>query len=247
MNKFILVFVLSLLPVTSFASGSDSPLDKAKNDITDQASLQRGAKYFVNYCLSCHSASYMRYSRMAKDLGMSEDQVMANLMFAADKVGETMNVAMRKQDARNWFGTSAPDLSVVARSRGTDWLYTYLRSFYIDESRPFGVNNTVFKDVAMPDVLWALQGLQKPVYVKEKSHNSDEEHEVFKGFEIVQQGSMTKKEYDNTVRDLVNFIDYMGEPAQLQRKKVGPYVIIFLIIFLIVSYRMKKAFWKDIH
>ncbi|HKK05204.1 MAG: cytochrome c1 [Gammaproteobacteria bacterium] len=246
MKKYIIALIIAVLPVLGFASEGGAKLEKADVDLNDTASLQRGARLFVNYCLSCHSANYMRYSRMAKDLGLSDKQVANNLMFASDKVGSLMTIAMRPEESKNWFGNTPPDLSVEARARGADWLYTYLKSFYLDPSRPFGVNNVVFKDVAMPDVLWELHGLKEPIY---KEHKNPEGKIVKKvvGLKTVQPGTMTDVEYDRAVRDLVNFLVYMGEPAKLQRPYVGFGVLLFLALLFVVSYYLKKEYWKDIH
>jgi len=246
MKKIIIALLITLMPALGFAAGGGVHLDKADVDLTNQASLQNGAKLFVNYCLSCHSAAYMRYNRMAKDLGLSEEQVQNNLMFAADKVGETMTVAMPANDAKKWFGTKIPDLTVVARARGEDWLYTYLRTFYLDASRPWGVNNATFKDVGMPHVLWELEGLKQPVYEIHKDHEGNETKRIVR-YEMVQAGKMSEAEYDNAVRDLVNFMVYMGEPAKLSRYNIGVWVLLFLALLFVVSYAMKKEFWKDVH
>ena len=246
MKKIIIALLITLMPALGLAAGGGVHLDKADVDLTNQASLQNGAKLFVNYCLSCHSAAYMRYNRMAKDLGLSEEQVQDNLMFAADKVGETMTVAMPANDAKKWFGTKIPDLTVVARARGEDWLYTYLRTFYLDASRPWGVNNATFKDVGMPHVLWELEGLKQPVYEIHKDHEGNETKRIVR-YEMVQAGKMSEAEYDNAVRDLVNFMVYMGEPAKLSRYNIGVWVLLFLALLFVVSYAMKKEFWKDVH
>ncbi|WP_173059528.1 cytochrome c1 [Sulfurimicrobium lacus] len=214
-------------------------LDKAPYDLNDKASLQRGAKTFVNYCLSCHSASYMRYNRL-QDIGLTNDQIKDNLMFAAEKVGEPMNVAMKKEDAKVWFGATPPDLTVIARSRGADFLYTYLRGFYRDDTRPTGWNNTVFDKVGMPHVLYSLQGDQE-LHVEKHG-----EHETSK-LVLVKPGTMTAPEYDAMVADLVNYLVYMGEPAQQIRMRLGVYVLLFLAFFGVVAYYLKKEFWKDIH
>ena len=246
MKKIITALLMTLVPVLGFAAGGGVHLDKADVDLTNKASLQNGAKLFVNYCLSCHSAAYMRYNRMGQDIGLTDEQVKGNLMFATDKVGDTMTVAMPEEEAKKWFGTKIPDLTVIARARSADWLYTYLRTFYLDESRPWGMNNTTFKDVGMPHVLWELEGLKKPVYETYKDHDGNEAKRIV-GFEMVQPGSMTETEYDNAVRDLVNFMVYMGEPAQLSRKTIGVWVLLFLALLFVVSYAMKKEFWKDVH
>ncbi|MCB1758864.1 MAG: cytochrome c1 [Gammaproteobacteria bacterium] len=241
MKKLIVAFFLATLPLLGLAAGGGVHLDDADIDLSDQASLQRGAKYFVNYCLSCHSAKYQRYNRMAKDLGLTEDEVKDNLMFTTDKIGETMEIAMGEQDANAWFGTAPPDLSVIARARGVNWLYTYLRSFYIDEKRPFGVNNLVFPDVGMPHVLWKLQGMQRARYEEVDGH------EVFKGFEQVTPGSMSPEEFDVAMRDLTAFLSYVGEPIQMERKRIGVYVLLFIAVFFVLAFLLKKEYWKDVH
>ena len=242
MRKIILSFLLVLLPALTLAAGGGVHLDKADIDLHNQQSLQRGAKVFVNYCLSCHSAQFQRYNRMARDIGLTDNQVIENLMFASDKVGSTMTVAMSRADGKTWFGAAPPDLSLTARSRGVDWLYTYLRTFYVDETRPFGVNNVVFPSVGMPHVLWELQGVQKAVYKKDE-HGND----VIDRLEIVEPGKLTPVEYDQTVRDLVGFLSYVSEPVQLERKALGVKVILFLLVLLVVAYLLKKEYWKDVH
>jgi ubiquinol-cytochrome c reductase cytochrome c1 subunit len=229
-------------------------LDHANIDLGNKASLQRGAKYFVNYCLSCHSAAYQRYNRMGADLGLTEQQVLDNLIFTTDeeggptKVGALMDVAMNEGYAKEVFGVVPPNLALTARSRGVDWLYTYLRTFYLDETRPLGVNNLVFPGVGMPHVLWELQGWQKPVYEAHKN-SAGEEEEVITGLEIKEdaQGSMNAEEYDSMVRDLVNFLAYLAEPGKSQRQQIGVWVILFLLVFLVVAFLLKKEYWKDIH
>jgi ubiquinol-cytochrome c reductase cytochrome c1 subunit len=240
MKKLIVGFLLALVPLLGIASGGVH-LDDADIDMGDQASLQRGAKYFVNYCLSCHSAKFQRYNRTAKDLGLSEDEVKENLMFTTDKIGETMNIAMDPQDANAWFGVTPPDLSVISRARGVDWIFTYLRSFYIDESRPFGVNNVVFPDVGMPHVLWELQGTQKAVF---KDHDGQK---VFEKFEQVTPGTMSPAEFDVAMRDLTAFLSYVGEPIQMERQRLGVWVLLFIAVFFVLAYLLKKEYWKDVH
>lgn len=234
------LFLLAAAPVVAFASGGSVHLDKAPVNLTDQDSLQRGARMFVNYCLNCHSAASMRYSRLS-DLGLTEDQIKDNLLFAGEKPGETMKVSMSKADGKVWFGANPPDLSVISRSRGADWLYTYLRGFYRDESRATGWNNTVFDKVGMPHVMWDLQGEMAPIYKKVG------EHEVIERLELVKPGSVTLSEYDAMVGDLVNYLVWMGEPAQVQRKQLGLIVLAFLAFFFVVAYYLKKEYWKDIH
>ncbi len=225
---------------------SESKLMHMDVDLSDQQSLQRGAKIFVNYCLSCHSAAYMRYNRMGEDLKISDDILKKNLMFGADKVGDVMNISMRHEDSINYFGVAPPDLSVIARSRGPDWLYTYFQTFYVDDSRPFGINNLVYKDVAMPHVLWELQGMQRLVHLEETGsvyYNPNYKNSL----ELVTTGKQTEKEYDRTVRDLVNYLVYIGEPIKLKRTKIGVWVMFYLFIFLVVAYMLKKDYWQDIH
>ena len=234
------LFLLAAAPVMAFAAGATVHLDKAPVNLGDHESLQRGARTFVNYCLNCHSAAAMRYSRL-QDIGLTEDQIKDNLLFAAEKPGETMKIGMTKADGKAWFGATPPDLSVISRSRGADWLYTYLRGFYRDETRTTGWNNTVFDKVGMPHVLWSLQGEMVPVMKK------DGEHEVIERLELAKPGSMTLAEYDAMVGDLVNYLVWMGEPAQVQRKQLGLIVLAFLAIFFVVAYYLKKEYWKDVH
>ncbi|VAW79901.1 Ubiquinol-cytochrome C reductase, cytochrome C1 subunit [hydrothermal vent metagenome] len=246
MKKQLLAILLLASPALVLASAGGAHLDKAQIDPTNKESLQRGARTFVNYCLSCHSAKYQRYNRTARDLGISEDDVIENLMFAGEKTGDTMNIALSTRDAEKYFGAAPPDLTLVARVRGVDWLYTYLRTFYEDDSRPFGVNNKVFNKVGMPNVLWELQGLQKPVFETE-TNSQGHEHQVLVGLELIKQGSQTPPDFDRTVRDLVNFLAYMGEPIKLERQALGIKVILFLFVLLILTYLLKKEYWKDIH
>ncbi len=229
-----LFFGLLSLSTAGYAAGGGVHLDHFEADLTNTASLQRGARTFTNYCLSCHSAAYMRYNRMAEDLGLSDEQVVANLMFASDKIGDTMTIAMQADDAKKWFGTAVPDLSVVSRSRGTDWLYTYLRTFYQDNT-PIGTNNLAFDKVGMPHVLWEQQGYLALEHDDHDTHLSQ-----------ATTGTLSKSEYDGMVYDLVNFLGYIGEPSKLQRLALGKWVLLYLIILLLVAYPMKKAFWKDI-
>jgi ubiquinol-cytochrome c reductase cytochrome c1 subunit len=246
MKRLIVALCFAVLPGLGVAS-EEMHLDRVEIDLSNKQSLQNGAKLFTNYCLSCHSAGYARYNRMGKDLGLTDEQVQQNLMFAGQKIGDQMKVAMPAADAKAFFGVVPPDLSVVARSRGADWLYTYLRTFYVDEKRPFGVNNKVFPDVGMPHVLWELQGLQKPVFKVEHDKN------VLVGFEPVQPEPDAKKaaekvaKYDENVHDLVNFMVYLGEPARMERQRLGWWVLGFLAIFFVVAYMLKKEYWKDVH
>jgi len=239
-----LIAALLLSPVSAFAAGGSTPLLHANNDVSNISSLQRGARNFVNYCMGCHSAQYVRYNRLAADLQISEDQLVNNLMFAGGKPHDRMEIAMSAADAERWFGVAPPDLSLIARSRGTDYLFTFLKGFYVDESRPTGVNNIVLESAAMPNVLWQLQGSQRAVF-------SDEEHDgvvthAFKGFEQIEPGEMSPEEFDQFVRDLVNFLEYIGEPVQMQRRQLGIWVLIFLLVFGLFSWALKQEIWKDI-
>jgi len=249
------VRALALLAVTAFAATptfaveSHLKLDRAPIDPHDKASLQRGAHAFVNYCLNCHSASYMRYNRLT-DIGLTEQQIRDNLVFTGVKVGDLMKTAMDPQDAKEWFGTAPPDLSVVARSRsshagtGSDWLYTYLRTFYRDASRPSGWNNLVYPNVGMPHVLWQLQGEQVLVEGKQLADGYTKTVETLK---IDKPGTMKPVDYDALVADLVNYMTYMSEPARHQRVTVGLYTLLVIFILIALSYALKKAYWKDVH
>jgi len=237
MRTLISALFIGLMSITSsqvMAASGGIHLDPVEIDLSDKASLQRGAQTFVNYCLSCHQASYMRYNRMGKDLGLTDTQVKENLMFASDKVGDTMTVAMRAEDAKKWFGVTPPDLSVISRARGTAWLNTYLRTFYLDETKAMGTNNVVFKDVGMPHVLWQQQG-----YLH---HDEETGH-----LDSASQGDLSTYDYNTMVADLVNFLAYMGEPSKIQRLELGKWVLLYLFLLFLVVYPMKKAFWKDIH
>lgn len=242
MKKIILLLGL-LLPFSVLASESVH-LDKAPINMGDKESLQRGARTFVNYCLNCHAASSMRYNRL-QDIGLTDEQIKANLLFAGEKVGESMKVAMRKEDAKQWLGAPPPDLSVIARARGVDWLYTYMRSFYRDDSRPTGWNNTVFDKVGMPHVLWQLQGEQR-LNVTEAVGEGGHKVEVH-ALELVRPGKLSPAEYDGLVADLVNYLDFMSEPAKAKRYNLGVFVLAFLAIFFFVALALKKEFWKDVH
>lgn len=240
-----LFFLLLALPTAAFAAGAAVHLDKAPINVQDQESLQRGARVFVNYCLNCHSAGYARYNRM-QDFGLTEQQIKDNLLFAAEKPGETMYVAMKVGDAKAWFGAAPPDLSVITRSRGADWVYTYLRNFYRDDTRPTGWNNTVFDKVGMPHVLHELQGQLSPVYRTEKDAEG-KEHPVLERLELNKPGTLTLAEYDALVGDLVNYLAWMGEPAKSTRMNIGLAVLLFLGIFFVVAFYLKKEYWKDVH
>ena len=243
MNKKIFSVICGLLALFAVSSGSfaagGGTLLNANVNVRDTAASQRGAQLFVNYCLSCHAASYMRYNRLAEDLGLGEDLVMENLVFADAKIGDTMEVAMRPADAVEWLGKEPPNLSLIARSRGADWLYTYFLTFYQDETG--GWNNLALPNASMPHVFWQLQGLQKPVY---STHDG---HQVIDHLELAQPGLQSPAEYEETVRDLVTFLEYLGEPAEVKRKNVGIWVLLFLAIFALVAYALKVEYWRDVH
>jgi len=241
----LLFWVMLSLPLAAAASSVEVKLDRAPVNIADKESLQRGARVFVNYCLSCHSASYMRYTRLT-DLGLTEAQIKDNLMFAAEKPGETMTIAMRARDAKAWFGAPPPDLTVITRSRGPDWVYTYLRTFYRDDSRPTGWNNLVFDKVGMPHVLHELQGHLVPV-MREVTGEDGKPHRVVERLQLAKAGKLTLTEYDALIGDLVNYMTWMGEPAKAQRMRTGVAVILFLSLFFVVAFYLKKEFWRDVH
>ena len=247
MKKIIVALMFLALPGLSLAAGGGGyPLEKAPLDLHDKASLQKGAKLFVNYCMGCHSLEYQRYNRLARDIGLTDEQVQQNLIFTGAKIGDLMKNAMPKADAKRWFGVTPPDLTVISRSRGVDYLYTYLQTFYLDPTRPFGVNNAAFPNAGMPHVLWELQGMQKAVYEVHKDHDGNEA-KVLKGFELVQPGSMSPPEFKEAMADLTNFLAYVGEPIQLERQNIGIWVLLFLVLMTVVFYLLKKEYWKGLH
>jgi ubiquinol-cytochrome c reductase cytochrome c1 subunit len=272
MNRIIATIAFSLVPLVTLGAGGVPPMS-ADTDISNQKSLQSGARIFVNYCMGCHSLGFMRYSRLADDIGLDPDLVAEHLMFTTDKIGDSMTIAMRADDASGWFGVPPPDLSVIARARGVDWLYTYLTTFYADSNpaRPFGVNNIMFLDVGMPHVLWPLQGVQSYIKAERPADVISEHIEGIepdeKGFklhtaivakdgdtthvtdklEVTIPGSMQPAEFRKVVRDLVNFLDYAGEPAKLVRFDTGFWVIIFLAVFALLARALYKDYWRDVH
>jgi ubiquinol-cytochrome c reductase cytochrome c1 subunit len=233
----------------ALASGGGIAWDKAPNNTNDMAALQNGAKMFVNYCLSCHSAAFMRYNRLT-DIGLTEEQIKGNLLLTSAKIGDTMKAAIDPQQAKEWFGGNPPDLTVIARSRagsggsGADYLYTYLRTFYRDENKPTGWNNLAFPNVAMPHVLWELQGERRPIFEEVKQHGH--EVQVVKGWEQVKPGLMTPLQFDQSIGDLVSYLQWMGEPAQNTRVRIGVWVLLFLGVFTVFAWRLNAAYWKDI-
>ena len=238
-----------LLANAALAAGGSVELQAAKNDVGDTASLQRGARNYVNYCMGCHSAKYIRFNKLQQDLQLTEDQVLQNLMFGATKTDQMMDIAMPAEDAARWFGQAPPDLTLIARNRGTDWVYTFLKSFYIDDSKPTGMNNLVLPNASMPHVLWEVQGLQRAIFAEETyidADGSEATSQEFERFELVTQGELTPQEYEQFVRDLVNFLDWAGTPEQLDRERLGIWVLLFLFVFLIFAYLLKVEIWKDI-
>ncbi|MFN3735974.1 cytochrome c1 [Hydrogenophaga sp.] len=250
MKKILLGLALSLGLITAAtAAGPAVTLDKAPKRTNDMAALQNGAKLFVNYCLSCHSAAFMRYNRL-RDIGLTDKQIAENLTFTTDKIGDTMKASIDPKQAKAWFGANPPDLTLVARSRsssagtGADYIYTLLRTYYRDPQKPTGWNNKTFPNIGMPHPLWELQGEQRPVYQKVESHGH--EVEVVKGWEQVKPGKLSQAEYDQNVGDLVAYLQWMAEPAQNSRVRIGVWVLIFLAAFTVVAWRLNAAYWKDV-
>ena len=247
-----LIALCLFVPALGVAAGASVALEKAHNDITDKASLQRGAQIYMNYCAGCHSLQYERYKGLGAGIGIVdidsgaplERVIQQNLNFVTDKVGDPILSAIPKADSEVWFGVAPPDLSLVTRSRGSDWLYTYMKSFYVDPSRPLGVNNVIFADVAMPHVLAGLQGAQKPVYRTITTQDGD--HKILDRLELSEQGNLSPQGYDALVTDLVNFLEYVGEPYKTKRIDLGVYVMLFLIVFTLFAYLLKREYWKDV-
>ncbi|WP_417441717.1 cytochrome c1 [Idiomarina sp.] len=242
--KKLLIALLTLVPSLVFAAGPEVPLDKAEVDLHDKASLQRGAQLYMNYCLGCHQLQYHRYNRTFEDIGIPQDLGEKNLQFTGYKVGDRITNNMNPDSAANWFGTAVPDLTNVARVRGADWIYTYLRSFYKDDSRPFGVNNAVFPNVGMPHVLQELQGLPEKTY--EERMIDGEMKDVYVGIETDGSGRLSESEYDQAMLDLTAFLVYTGEPMLLEQRRTGWFVFGFLLVFTILAWLLKKEFWKDL-
>jgi ubiquinol-cytochrome c reductase cytochrome c1 subunit len=230
-----------------FAAGDGAlQLKPANNDVSDTASLQRGARNFMNYCSGCHSAKYVRFNRMGRDLGLTDEQLIENLMFNAEVPYDTIQRTMRDEDASRWFGKPPPDLSVVPRSRGIDYVFNFLQSFYVDPESPTGVDNILLPGTSMPDVLWEMHGYQSAIFLEHESEDGEGTELVFESFERVTEGSISDEEFQTFVRDTVNFLDYMSEPAQLKRKAIGVWVLMFLSVFLVLSVMLKKEMWKDV-
>ncbi|MGM0630263.1 MAG: cytochrome c1 [Pseudomonadota bacterium] len=242
--KKLLIALITLIPSLVFAADPEVPLDKAEVDLHDKASLQRGAQLYMNYCLGCHQLEYHRYNRTFEDIGVPQELGEKHLQFTGDKAGDLITNNMNSDSAANWFGTAVPDLTNVARVRGADWIYTYLRSFYKDESRPFGVNNAVFPNVGMPHVLEDLQGLPEKTY--EERMIDGEMKDVYVGIKTDGSGRLSESEYDQAMLDLTAFLVYTGEPMLLEQRRMGWFVFGFLLIFTILAWLLKKEFWKDL-
>ena len=249
-KKLLLALALSVTVVTqALAAGGGVAWDKAPNRTNDMAALQNGAKILANYCLNCHAASYMRFNRL-QDIGLTDKQIKENLNFISDKTGDLMQITMDPVEAKKWFGATPPDLSVIARSRagsngsGADYLYSFLRGYYRDPSKLTGWNNVVFPNVAMPNPLWELQGEREVVYKTVESHGH--EAQVFAGWKDAKAGTMDQREFNDNIGDLVAYLQWMGEPAQNTRVRIGVFVLFFLGIFTLIAWRLNAAFWKDI-
>jgi ubiquinol-cytochrome c reductase cytochrome c1 subunit len=237
----VLLLGLMVATAASAASGGAEKL-AAGTDLDDRASLQRGAKLYMNYCSGCHSLKYLRYSRMAEDLGLTEEEVMKNLVFTGAKFGETVGVSMPTAPATEWFGKMPPDLSLISRVRGSDWIYTYLKSFYLDESRPVGWNNTLFPNASMPNPLWQLQGLQHPEYGKAAEGGE----RPVTGLKVTQPGTLDAQGFDQVARDITAFLEYAGEPAALKRQDIGVWVVLFLALLTFLAWLLKQEYWRDV-
>ncbi len=270
MKKLIAIFSLAFLPLTAMASGGGVALEDAGIDLADNASIQRGAKYFVNYCMGCHSNKHVRYKQFTK-VGLTEEDIKDNLIFNDAKVGSHMTIAMPDASAAEWFGAPAPDLTLTARIRtgGADWIYTYLKGFYSDPSRPMGVNNTIFPNVGMPNILWKLQGIQEATFRYEVIHDGHavesfasqpeadayvDEHgagytlnKVVDSMSKVTQGSLSDEEFDQVARDISTYLAYVSEPMKLERQSMGVWVMLFLLVFTVLAYLTKKEWFKDVH
>ncbi|WP_339081390.1 cytochrome c1 [Pseudomonas sp. TMP9] len=260
MKKYFAALIIALLPSLGFAAGGvEYPLDKVDIDLADKAALQDGARTFANYCMGCHSAQYQRYERVANDLGIPHEVMLENLVFTGAKIGEHMKIGMRPSEAKAWFGAAPPDLTLVARVRGTDWLYTYLRTFYDDPARPMGANNMVFPNVGMPNVLVALQGRQyigcKQVQVVEDGKKQFDPltgtpitHEACDQLTIeAKTGTLSTEEFDTKIQNLVTFLAYSANPVKLKSQRIGTYVLLYLCFFFVFAYLLKREYWKDVH
>ncbi len=247
-----LLAALALVPVMALASEGGFPLDRAPDRSNDLSALQNGARLFVNYCLNCHSASLVRYNRL-RDIGLTEKQIQDNLLFTSDKVGDLMKVSLSDKDAKVWFGAAPPDLSVIVRAKassqgsGADYVYTYLRTYYKDDTRATGWNNLAFPNVGMPHVLWELQGVRKANFVEEKDpHDAAKTIHKFAGFEQIKPGKLSAQAYDAEVADLVGFMEWMSEPVKSKRQKLGVWVLLFMAALVFLTWRLNASFWKEV-
>ena len=232
-----------LLVSFAAAAATEGNVEQSGTDLDDRASLQRGAQLYMNYCSGCHSLKYLRYSRMAEDLGLSEDEVMQNLNFTGAKFGEQIQVAMPAAGAEKWFGKAPPDLSLITRVRGSDWVYTYLKSFYLDESRPLGWNNKLFANASMPNPLWQLQGLQHAEYGKPDAAGE----RPVEALKVAQPGTQSAEQFNQTARDITAFLEYAAEPAALKRQGLGVWVVLFLVLLSFLAWLLKNEYWRDVH
>lgn len=258
MTKILATLALALAAPVAFAASAKFPVEPAGTNLGDRASLQRGAALFMNYCASCHSAELIRFSRIARDLGLTEEQVMQNLNLIGAKFQDPVRVAMTPEDAAAWLGAAPPDLSLTARAKhqGADWIYTYLKSFYVDESRPIGWNNPLLPGASMPHVLWEYQGVQRVVTEprprdaqgrERPCPNGEVGSACFVRFEVVSPGLMNAAEYDGAIRDISNFMEYIAEPAAMERRKYGVWVVLFLAFFTFLAWLLKVEYWRDVH
>ena len=236
-------FAAGLLLSASVFAAEGGALQQSGTDLDDKASLQRGAQLYMNYCAGCHSLKFLRYARIGEDLGLSEDEVLANLNLNGGKIGDHVIAPMSAEMGVAAFGKAPPDLSVVSRVRGSDWIYTYLKSFYLDETRPVGWNNTLFANASMPNPLWELQGLQQPVLGKKGATGEA----PVEGFNMSQEGSQSAEEFDQTARDITAFLEYAGEPAALKRQSLGVWVLLFLVFLTFLAWLLKGEYWRDVH
>lgn len=240
MKKLLQSCLLLLMPLGVFASAGIE-LESADIDLSDKTSLENGAHLYVQYCLGCHSTKYLRYLNLADDFNVDEQEILNKVAPEGAGIYDKMLTAMNGHDAKRWFGTKPPDLSLIARSRGADWLYSYLKGFYTDPTRPLGVNNVVFPDVGMPNPLWQLQGEQMALY------KEIDGREVITDLILEEDGTMSEDEFDQAVNDIVTFLVYAGEPVQLERRSMGKYVLLFIFLFGVIAYLLKKEYWKDVH
>ena len=259
MKKLFAVLMLAVMPVFSFAAEQGVQLDKVDIDVSDKAAMQDGARTFANYCMGCHSAKFQRYERVADDLGIPHEVMLDNLVFTGAKIGDHMKIGMQPNDAKAWFGAAPPDLTLVARVRGTDWLYSYLRAFYEDPSRPWGVNNKVFPNVGMPNVLAPLQGRQvigcKQVQIVEDGKKQYDPltgtpltHEACDQLTVLPKtGALTEEQFDEKIKNLVTFLAYSANPVKLEHQRIGTYVLIYLAFLFVFAYLLKREYWKDVH